>query len=105
MSSREALVRLTGLPKTGKSALCEKLMLYMQHKNYRVVYFRYAVESPDMLRTLLARELNLPSAANFARMLEDVPQSGDGKSLILLFDDAHLLSFTTLLEIYRLMQV
>lgn len=105
LSSSEALVRLTGLPKTGKSSLCEKLMLYMQHKNFRVVYFRYAVESPDMLRTLLARELDLPNAANFARMLEDVPQDGEGKSLILLFDDAHLLSYTTLLEIYRLMQV
>lgn len=105
LSSSEALVRLTGLPKTGKSALCERLMLYMQHKNYRVVYFRYAVASPDMLRTLLARELELPNTANFARMLEDVPQSEDGKPLIMLFEDAHLLSYPTLLEIYKLMQV
>lgn len=103
--SQEALVRLTGLPQTGKSTLCEKLMLYMQHKDYRVVYFRYAVESPDMLRTLLARELDLPNTSNFARMLEDVPLNSSAKPLILLFDDAHLLSHTTLLEIFRLMQV
>lgn len=105
LQSQEALVRVTGVPQTGKSALCEKLMLYMQHKDYRVVYFRYAVESPDMLRTLLARELDLPNASNFARMLEDVPLSDDSKPLILLFDDAHLLGDTTLLEIFRLMQV
>lgn len=109
LSRPEALVRLTGLPQTGKSALCEKLKLYMQHKDFRVVYFRYAIESPELLRTLLARELDLPHSTNFARMLEDISLSATGsavgKPLILIFDDAHLLSDITLLEIFRLMQI
>ena len=109
LSCPEALVRLTGLPQTGKSALCEKLMLYMQHKGFRVVYFRHAIESPDMLRTMLARELELPHSTNFARMLEGISLSAAGsdvgKPLVLLFDDAHLLSDTTLLEIFQLMQI
>lgn len=105
LSTPEALVKLIGAPQTGKSTLCEKLMLYMQHKDFRVVYFRYAIESPDMLRAMLARELDLPNSTNFARMLEDIPINNDGKPLILIFDEAHLLTDTTLLQIFRLLEV
>ena len=105
LSSTEALIKLIGNARTGKSPLCEKLMLFMRHKGYRVVYFNFAIESPEMLRTLLARQLNLPTSANFSRMLEDIPLSNDGKPLILIFDDAHLLTDTTLLEIYRLIEI
>jgi len=105
LSTPEALVKLIGAPQTGKSTLCEKLMLYMQHKDFRVVYFRYAIESPDLLRAMLARELDLPNSTNFARMLEDIPVSNDDKPLILIFDEAHLLTDTTLLEIFRLLEV
>ena len=105
LSEPEALVKLVGEPETGKSTLCEKLTAYMRHKGFRVVYFRYAIESPDMLRAMLARELDLPNATNFARMLEDISLSANDKPLVLLFDDAHLLSQITLLEIYRLVEV
>jgi len=105
LTSPEALIKLIGNARTGKSTLCEKLMLFMQHKDYQVVYFNYAIESPEMLRTMLARQLRLPNATNFSRMLEDVPSSEDGKPLILIFDDAHLLTDTTLLEIYRLIGI
>lgn len=105
LSGNEALVKFLGAPRLGKSTLCEKLALFMQHKGYRVVYFSYAMESPDMLRAMLARELDVPKSSNFSRTLEDLPLDDDGKPLILLFDDAHQLSPTTLLEIYRLVQV
>jgi len=105
LSSTEALIKLIGNARTGKSALCEKLMQFMRHKGYRVVYFDFAIESPEMLRTLLARQLNLPTSSDFSHMLEDIPLSNDGKPLILIFDDAHLLTDTTLLEVYRLIGI
>lgn len=101
----ESLVKLLGKPRTGKSLLCEKLAYFMRHKGYRVVYFHYAIESPDMLRTVLARELDLPVASNFSRMIEEIPATPDGKPVILIFDNAHLLTDVTLLEIYRIAQI
>jgi type II secretory pathway predicted ATPase ExeA len=105
LSAPEAFVKLLGNPQTGKSTLCEKLAQYMRRKGFRVIFFKAAVESPDMLRTMLARELKLPVSSNFARMIEDTLVSEDGRPIVLIFDDAHLLTDITLLEIYRLAEV
>lgn len=105
LSAPEALVKLLGKAHTGKSLLCEKLAYFLRHKDYRVVYFHYAIESPEMLRTVLARELDLPVSSNFSRMIEEIPATPDGKPVILIFDDAHLLTDVTLLEIYRIAQI
>lgn len=105
LSSPEAFVKLLGGAQTGKSVLCAKLTQYMRRKGYQVIYFNAAVESPDMLRTILARELKLPVSSNFSRLLEDTLQLKDEKPIVLIFDDAHLLTDITLLEIYRLAEV
>ena len=105
LSSQEAFVKLLGSAQTGKSLLCEKLAQFMRRKGFRLVHFNSAVESPDMLRTLLARELKLPVSSNFARLLEDTLQLKDDRPIVLIFDDAHLLTDITLLEIYRLAEV
>lgn len=104
LSLPEAFVKLMGPAQSGKTSLCEKLTLYMRRKEYKVVHFDYAIESPDMLRTMLARELNLPNLTNFARVLEDALLEDD-KPLVLIFDDAHLLTDITLIEVYRLAEV
>lgn len=105
LSAPEAFVKLLGNPQTGKSTLCEKLAQYMRRKGFRVIFFKAAVESPDMLRTMLAQELKLPVSPNFARMIEDTLVTKDDKPIVLIFDDAHLLTDITLLEIYRLAEV
>lgn len=105
LTSQEAFVKLLGSAQTGKSQLCEKLAQYMRRKGFQVVHFNSAVESPDMLRNLLARELKLPVSSNFARLLEDTLQPKDDHPIVLIFDDAHLLTDVTLLEIYRLAEV
>lgn len=105
LSQPEALVKLLGKPQTGKSLLCEKLAYFMRHKDFRVVYVHFAVESPEALRTLLARELDLPAASNFSRMIEEIPAAPNGNPIILIFDNAHLLTEDTLQEIYRIAQV
>ena len=101
----EAFVKLLGNPHTGKSALCGKLTQYLRHKGVKVIYFDTAIESPDMLRAALAREFDLPLSSNFARILEDALQEQKQKRVILIFDDAHLLTDITLIEIYRLAEV
>ena len=61
-----------------------------------------------MLRSTLARGLDLPDAHNFFRLLEDrvkADEAGAGKSIILIFDDAHSLDDSTLKEIYRLTEI
>ncbi|NKB32077.1 MAG: AAA family ATPase [Pseudomonadales bacterium] len=105
LATPEAFIKLMGPAHSGKSTLCDKLAQYMRRKDYRVVHFDYAIESPEMLRTMLARELDLPNLTNFARVLEDALIDNDDKPLILIFDDAHLLTDITLIEIYRLAEV
>jgi general secretion pathway protein A len=101
----EAFVKLLGNPHTGKSTLCTKLTQYLRRKGVKVIHFDKAIESPDMLRAALAQEFDLPLTANFARILEDALQEQNQKRVILIFDDAHLLTNITLIEIYRLAEV
>ena len=105
LSTPEAFIKLMGPAHAGKSTLCDKLAQYMRRKDYQVVHFDYAIESPDMLRTMLARELDLPNLTNFARVLEDALIDKTDKPLILIFDDSHLLTDITLIEIYRLAEI
>ena len=105
LSMPEAFVKLLGTSRSGKSTLCEKLSKYLRRKGYSVIYFQAAIESPEMLRSLLSRELDLPESSNFPRLLEDALREKGDKPLILVFDDAHLLTDITLLDIYRLAEV
>lgn len=102
LSGSEAFVKFIGQPRTGKSGVCEKLAQFMRLKDYRVVYFDYPIESPDMLRSMLAKELEIPDSFNILRHLEDALVVEAEKPLIIIFDDAHLVSDITLIEIYRL---
>jgi len=105
LSMPEAFIKLLGTSRSGKSTLCEKLSKYLRRKGFSVIYFQAAIESPEMLRSLLSRELDLPESSNFPRLLEDALREKSEKPLILIFDDAHLLTDITLLEIYRLAEV
>ncbi|GJM14105.1 MAG: hypothetical protein DHS20C12_25080 [Pseudohongiella sp.] len=102
LSGSEAFVKFIGQPRTGKSGVCEKLTQFMRLKDYRVIYFDYPIESPDMLRSMLAKELDIPDSYNMFRHLEDALETEGGKPLVIIFDDAHLLSDISLIEIYRL---
>lgn len=105
LETPEAFITLIGPARTGKTSLCEKLALFMQHRDHRVVFFNYAIESPEMLRSMLSRELDLPESANFSRLLEGELGATTEKPVIVIFDDAHLLTNITLLEIYRLAEI
>ena len=105
LSMPEALIKLVGNPHTGKSLLCKKFCQFLQRKDFHVIYFGSAIESPDILRGMLAREFDLPESSNFARLLEDALRLKSDKPVVLIFDDAHLLTDVTLLEIYRLAEV
>jgi len=105
LSGSEAFVKFIGQPHTGKSGVCAKLAQYMRRKDYRVIYFENPIESPDMLRSMLAKELDIPDTFNIVRHLEDALSLQGEKPLIIIFDDAHLISEITLIEIFRLSSV
>ncbi len=105
LAQHEALIKLIGGPQTGKSLLCQKFSQFLKRKGYRVVYFDTAIESPEILRGMLGREFDLPPSSNFPRLLEDALHIEGEKPVVLIFDDAHLLTDVTLLEIYRLAEI
>lgn len=95
---------LIGREGTGKSALCEKLARFLVRKQQRVLHFASGVESPELLRLALARQLDLPAQGNPATLIEEASHAGT-QPIVLIVDDAHLLTEVTLLEINRLAQV
>lgn len=105
LSGAEAFVKFVGQARTGKSGVCEKLTHYMRHKDHRVIYFDYTIESPDMLHSMLAKALGVPDSSKMLRHLEGALGKEFEKPLIIIFDDAHQLSDITLIEISRLASV
>lgn len=105
LTKPEAFVQLMGSSRSGKSALCETLSLFLMRKGHDVVYIDYPIESPEMLRSVLAKKFNLPSINNVARQLGDTFLPSFEKPKLLIFDDAHQLSDITLLEIHRMAEI
>ncbi len=101
----ESFIQFMGAPKSGKTTLCDKLALYMERKGHEVFFIDRSLDSPEMVRSVLAQKFNLPSSHNFARLLEDSLAQSEEKTRVLIFDDAHLLSDITLIEIHRLAEI
>ena len=89
LTKPEAFVQLMGGAKSEKSALCETLALYLLRKGYDVVFIDYPIESPEMLRNVLAQKFKLPTTNNVARQLEDMFLKNFEKPKLLIFDDSH----------------
>jgi len=104
LNAEPSVQLLLGRDGTGKSALCEKLSQFLRRKQHRVLHFASGVESPELLLIALARQLELPAQGNPAALIEEASHSSD-QPIVLIFDDAHLLTELTLLEINRLAQV
>ncbi|MFM1896307.1 MAG: hypothetical protein RLZZ385_1381 [Pseudomonadota bacterium] len=107
LSGPEVFVKITGKTGTGKTTLCEKLALFLQHKGMDAIFFDYPFDTPEELRAAVAKRLNLPESFNFARQMEDRFQAeGETqKQLVLLFDECDRYSDATLQELYRLTQI
>lgn len=105
LMNSETFIQFMGAPGSGKTTLCDKLALYMERKGHEVFFIDRQLDSPEMLRSVLANKFNLPSSNNFARLLEDSLAQAEEKTRVLIFDDAHLLSDITLIEIHRLSEI
>lgn len=104
LSLEPSVQLLLGREGTGKSALCAKLAQFLLRKQQRVLHLASGVESADLLGIALARELDLPAQGSPAALLEEAVHAGK-QALILIIDDAHLLTEVVLLELERMAQV
>lgn len=104
--SERNVALLVGESGVGKSALCDKLHQYLLRKNDSVLLLGEPPDSPEILRSILARALDLPDSASLAVLLSDILLSrsdeSDFEPLTVILDDAHLLSDVTLLELANL---
>lgn len=104
--SERNVALLLGESGVGKSSLCDKLRQYLLRQNDSVLFLSEPPSSPEILRSILARELDLPDTASLAVLLSDalLSRSDDAafKPLTLILDDAHLLSDVTLMELAQL---
>ncbi|MFT4861094.1 MAG: MSHA biogenesis protein MshM [Pseudohongiellaceae bacterium] len=105
LMNSETFIQFMGVPGSGKTTLCDKLALYMERKGHEVFFIDKQLDSPEMVRSVLANKFNLPSSNNFARLMEDCLAQAEEKTRVLIFDDAHLLSDITLIEIHRLSEI
>lgn len=101
LTQEGAFVELVGDAGVGKSSICSKLNQYLARKDYWVITFRQGIESVDMLHSLLARELDIAALDNIKAVLSETLRVLE-QPVVLIIDDAHLLSDVVLMEIVRL---
>lgn len=103
----EFFVRLTGKKGSGKSALLEQIVGYYTEHGYLARYFPTSPDSPMALRSALRKSFGLEQAHNFQRSLQEhlVSEALHHKGIVLIFDDCHLMSNATLLELTKLTDI
>ena len=105
----EGFIKVTGEVGTGKTLLCRALLNELDAARYQVAWLPNPTLTPMALRQALAHELHIAEAAELdnhglltalhARLIE---LAGQGKSTVLLIDEAQALPIATL-EALRLL--
>jgi len=103
LAEGEGFIKITGEVGTGKTLLCRALLNELDPSRYQLAWLPNPSLSPLALRQALAHELHVPDveqldthgllAALHARLIELV---GEGRSTVLLIDEAQALPVSTL---------
>ncbi|MBK3749042.1 ExeA family protein [Stutzerimonas balearica] len=103
LAEGEGFVKITGEVGTGKTLLCRALLNELDPSRYQLAWLPNPSLSPLALRQALADELHVPDveqldthgllAALHARLIE---LAGEGRSTVLLIDEAQALPVSTL---------
>lgn len=104
LQNQNGIVQLLGSSGAGKSSLCRKLSAFLQRKDFEVITLAESVESIDFLHAFLAQKLDIPAGEGFAAVLAESMKSREA-AVVLMIDDAHLLSDLSLFELLRLLRV
>jgi len=109
LAEGEGFIRVTGEVGTGKTLLCRALLNELDSARYQLAWLPNPTLTPMALRQALAQELHIPAAeeldnhglltALHARLIE---LAGQGRSTVLLIDEAQALPDATL-EALRLL--
>lgn len=93
----EGIIKLTGRPGTGKSALCQQLRHQLADEGHRVLYIAGAPQSVSQVQDGILEELGLKSGGNFSkvltRFLQEQPQGL--RQLYVIFDEAERIDAQT----------
>jgi len=103
----EGIVKLTGGPGTGKSALCAQLYRDLEERGVPVIFFMNPPRDAESLQHDILRRLELPTTGNFTRTLTRslLAQPPVRNALVLLFDDAHDIDARTFTSIRMLCNI
>ncbi|MBZ5756915.1 AAA family ATPase [Pseudomonas sp. S5(2021)] len=103
LAEGEGFIKITGEVGTGKTLLCRALLNELDPLRYQLAWLPNPSLSPLALRQALAHELHVPDveqldthgllAALHARLIE---LAGEGRSTVLLIDEAQALPVSTL---------
>lgn len=103
LAEGEGFIKITGEVGTGKTLLCRALLNELDPSRYQLAWLPNPSLSPLALRQALAHELHVPDveqldthgllAALHARLIE---LAGEGRSTVLLIDEAQALPVSTL---------
>ncbi len=103
LAEGEGFIKITGEVGTGKTLLCRALLNELDPSRYQLAWLPNPSLSPLALRQALAHELHVPDveqldthgllAALHARLIE---LAGDGRSTVLLIDEAQALPVSAL---------
>ncbi|WAN08500.1 AAA family ATPase [Stutzerimonas balearica] len=103
LAEGEGFIKITGEVGTGKTLLCRALLNELDPSRYQLAWLPNPSLSPLALRQALAHELRVPDveqldthgllAALHARLIE---LAGEGRSTVLLIDEAQALPVSTL---------
>ncbi|WP_313089162.1 ExeA family protein [Pseudomonas sp.] len=109
LAEGEGFIKVTGEVGTGKTLLCRALLNELDSSRYQLAWLPNPTLTPMALRQALAQELHIPAAdeldnhglltALHARLIE---LAGQGRSTVLLIDEAQALPDATL-EALRLL--
>ncbi len=103
----EFLFRLIGIEGSGKTSLLKQLCSVSESKGFVTGFFPDCPKSPAELRKLIRARFSLPRSHNFNRVLERQLLEGKeySKGVVLFFDDCHLMSDETLLDLATLTEI
>lgn len=107
LAVNEGIIKLTGTPGSGKTALCSELYRELTDRGQDVVFFLNPPKNGEDMQQSILRQLQLNTSGNFTRQLTAhlLASETEHRTLVLIFDDAQQIDETTFTSIRLLCNI